>query len=140
MAIPAEDQITLQDSDAGPPSPPISDFNPSDQSHLPLYYIRTEYHPSSGREPKEEPFESYSVHKHSAEENIPFNAMLWHPYCSALDFELLETILEAALNEGDVNALLKNITKQGGELPEFRNHRELIALWDKSAHHRIPVR
>ncbi len=111
MAIPAEDQITLQDSNAGPPSPPISVFNPSDQPHLPLNYICTEYHPSSGREPKEELFESYSVHEHSAEENIPFDAMLWRPYHSALDFELLETILEATLNEGDVDTLLKNIAK-----------------------------
>ncbi|PBK88793.1 hypothetical protein ARMGADRAFT_1033774 [Armillaria gallica] len=134
-----EDQITLQDSDAGPPSPPISDFNPSDQPCLLLNYIHTEYHPSSSQEPKEEPFESYSVHKHSAEENIPFDAMPWCPYRSMLDFELSETILEAALNEGEVDALLKNITKQGGELLEFQNHQKLIALWDKSAHHRTPV-
>ncbi|PBK90316.1 hypothetical protein ARMGADRAFT_1083171 [Armillaria gallica] len=106
-----EDQITLQDSDAGPPSPPISDFNPSDQPRLSLDYIRTEYHPSSSQKPKEEPFESYSVHEHSAEQNIPFDAMPWRPYRSTLDFELSETILEAALNEGEVDAFLKNITK-----------------------------
>ncbi|SJL09155.1 uncharacterized protein ARMOST_12531 [Armillaria ostoyae] len=134
-----EDQTTPQDSDDRLPSPSISDFNPSDQPHLPLDYIHTEYHSSSSQEPREEPFEAYSVHEHSAEENIPFDPMPWHPYRSLVDFELSEAILEAALNEGDTDALLKNITKKGGELPEFRNHRELIALWDKSAHHRTPL-
>ncbi|KAK0432087.1 hypothetical protein EV421DRAFT_1672211, partial [Armillaria borealis] len=71
-----------------------------------LDYIHTEYHPSSGREPREEPFEAYSVHEHSAKENIPFDPMPWHPYRSLVDFELSEAILEAALNEGDTNALL----------------------------------
>ncbi|KAK0463043.1 uncharacterized protein EV420DRAFT_1639134 [Desarmillaria tabescens] len=101
-----EDQNIPQDD--RPPSPHI----PSDQSQLPANYIRTKYHPSSGREPREESLEAFQVQEQSSEENIPVDDTLWCPYRSLLDFELSECILEAALNEGDTDSLLKNIAKQ----------------------------
>ncbi|PBK68548.1 hypothetical protein ARMSODRAFT_887703, partial [Armillaria solidipes] len=93
--------------------------------------IRTEYHPSSGRDSREELLEEYQACEEKSK--VDFDDSPWHPFESKIDFELAEFILQAALNEGEIDGLLKNIVQRGGELPSFRNHRELIALWEKAA-------
>ncbi|KAK0475603.1 hypothetical protein EDD18DRAFT_1115974 [Armillaria luteobubalina] len=58
----------------------------------------------------------------------------WSPFSSRDDFELTEWILESGINQGDIDALLTMMTKRGGQVPSFRNHRELIAMWKKAVH------
>ncbi|KAK0207409.1 hypothetical protein IW262DRAFT_1469507 [Armillaria fumosa] len=54
--------------------------------------------------------------------------------CSRDDFELAEWILESGINQGDIDTLLTMMTKRGGQVPSFRNHRELIDMWKKATH------
>ncbi|KAK0477747.1 hypothetical protein EDD18DRAFT_1114542 [Armillaria luteobubalina] len=73
----------------------VNEFEHFGEDRVPI----AEYHPSSCHESKQEPFEVYSVHKHFTEVDIPSDSMPWHLYHSELDFELAETVLEAALNK-----------------------------------------
>ncbi len=127
QVIPEEDRAT---------TPPIQAT--SDQPRPDVTYIHTEYHPSSGRDSREDLLEEYQAREEKS--NVDFDDSPWHPFKSKIDFELAEFILQAALNEGEIDGLLKNIVQRGGELPSFRNHRELIALWEKAADLRTQVR
>ncbi|KAK0493651.1 hypothetical protein EDD18DRAFT_1108020 [Armillaria luteobubalina] len=73
----------------------VNEFEHFGEDRVPM----AEYHPSSCHESKQELFEVYSVHEHFSEVDILFDSMLWYLYHSELDFELAETVLEAALNE-----------------------------------------
>ncbi|KAK0504193.1 hypothetical protein EDD18DRAFT_1345071 [Armillaria luteobubalina] len=111
------------------PTPPIPAA--SDQPRPDVTYIRTEYHPSSGRDSREDSLEEYQACEEKPK--VDLNDSPWHPFKSKIDFELVEFILQSALNGGEIDGLLKNMAQRGGELPSFRNHRELIVLWEKAA-------
>ncbi|KAK0229274.1 hypothetical protein EDD85DRAFT_957670 [Armillaria nabsnona] len=127
--IEIDNQVILEEDRTRTPTPPIPAT--SDQPRPDIAYIRTEYHPSSGRDSREELLEEYQACEEKSK--VDFDDLPWHPFESKIDFELAEFILQAALNEGEIDGLLKNIVQRGGELPSFQNHRELIALWEKAA-------
>ncbi|KAK0484990.1 hypothetical protein IW261DRAFT_1330175 [Armillaria novae-zelandiae] len=106
---------------------------PSSEPEPPANYIRTEYHPHSGRQPRLDKVEEFQAQTGSrstiASEDKP-----WSPFSSRDDFELAEWILESGINQGDIDALLTMMIKRGGQVPSFRNHRELIAMWKKATH------
>ncbi|KAK0186924.1 hypothetical protein F5146DRAFT_1003917 [Armillaria mellea] len=79
----------------------------SDQSRPDATYIHTEYHPSSGQDSKEDLLEEYLACREKSKVDIDDSP--WHPFKSKLDFELVEFILQAGLNEGGIDSLLKNI-------------------------------
>ncbi|KAK0471799.1 hypothetical protein IW261DRAFT_1571685 [Armillaria novae-zelandiae] len=96
-------------------------------------YICTEYHPHSNRPPRLDKVEEFQPQtKPSA--TLSSDDKPWSPFSSRDDFELAEWILESGINQGDIDALLTMMTKRGGQVPSFQNHRELIAMWKKAAH------
>ncbi|KAK0474683.1 hypothetical protein EDD18DRAFT_1116421 [Armillaria luteobubalina] len=97
--------VERQDDRTRTPMPPIPAA--SDQPRPDVTYIRTEYHLSSGQDSREDLLEEYQACKEKPKVNL--NNSPWHPFKSKIDFELVEFILQSALNG------------------------ELIVLWEKAA-------
>ncbi|PBK63200.1 hypothetical protein ARMSODRAFT_1024229 [Armillaria solidipes] len=124
-----DDQVILEEDRTRTPTPPIPAA--SDQPRPDVTYIHTEYHPSSGRDSREELLEEYQACEEKSK--VDFDDSPWHPFESKIDFELAEFILQAALNEGEIDGLLKNI------VPEESQHRDKTyyadfkrAVWHKA--------
>ncbi|KAK0493986.1 hypothetical protein EDD18DRAFT_1032193, partial [Armillaria luteobubalina] len=96
-------------------------------------YIHTKYHPHSNRPPRLDKVEEFQAQT-GPNATLSSDDKPWSPFSSRDDFELAEWILESGINQGDINALLTMMTKQGGQVPLFWNHRELIAMWKKATH------
>ncbi|KAK0187157.1 hypothetical protein F5146DRAFT_1004106 [Armillaria mellea] len=92
-----DDQPILEDDRTRTPTLPIPAI--SDQLRPDVTYIHTEYHLSSGRDSKEDLLEEYLACREKPKVGIDDSP--WHPFKSKLDFELVEFILQAGLNEGN---------------------------------------
>ncbi|KAK0482792.1 hypothetical protein IW261DRAFT_1418319 [Armillaria novae-zelandiae] len=86
--------------------PSLPEIASSSGSEPRVEYIHTKYHPHSNRPPRLDKVEEFQA----------------------------QTKLKSGINQGDIDALLTMMTKRGGQVPLFRNHRELIAMWKKAAH------
>ncbi|KAK0492430.1 hypothetical protein EDD18DRAFT_1108823 [Armillaria luteobubalina] len=124
----SEDSDDMGDA---PPFPP--EMASSSEPEPPTDYIHTEYHPHSGRQPRLDKVEEFQAQMGSRS-TITSEDKPWSPFSSRDDFELAEWILESAINQGDIDALLTMMIKRGGQVPSFQNHQELIAMWKKAVH------
>ncbi|KAK0226446.1 hypothetical protein IW262DRAFT_1250933, partial [Armillaria fumosa] len=95
--------------------------------------IHTEYHPHSNRQPRLNRVEEFQEQM-GPSATLSSDDKPWSLFSSRNDFELTEWILESGINQGDIDALLTMMTKRGGQVPLFRNHRELIDMWKKAMH------
>ncbi|KAK0467479.1 hypothetical protein IW261DRAFT_1574110 [Armillaria novae-zelandiae] len=125
---PNEDFDAMEDVQ---PSPP--EITSSSGSELHVEYIHTEYHPHSNQPPRLDKVEEFQAQMKSSA-TLSLDDKPWSLFSSQDDFELAEWVLELGINQGDIDTLLTMMTKQGGQVPSFRNHRELIAMWKKAAH------
>ncbi|KAK0473824.1 hypothetical protein EDD18DRAFT_1368489 [Armillaria luteobubalina] len=96
------------------PSPP--EIASSSGSEPCVEYIRTKYHPHSNRPPRLDKVEEFQAQM-GPNATLSSDDKPWSLFSSRDDFELAEWILES-----------------GGQVPSFRNHRELIAMWKKATH------
>ncbi|KAK0492651.1 hypothetical protein EDD18DRAFT_1108661 [Armillaria luteobubalina] len=99
------------------PSPPEIASSSGSEPHM--EYICTEYHPHSNRPPRLDKVEEFQAQT-GPNATLSSDDKPWSPFSSRDDFELAEWILESGINQGQV--------------PSFRNHRELIAMWKKATH------
>ncbi|KAK0216357.1 hypothetical protein IW262DRAFT_1464893 [Armillaria fumosa] len=113
------------------PSPPEMASSSGSKSHV--EYIHTEYHPHSNQQPRLNRVEEFQAQM-GPSATLSSDDKPWSPFSSRDNFELAEWILESGINQGDIDALLTMMTKQGGQVPSFRNHRELIDMWKKAVH------
>ncbi|KAG1876628.1 hypothetical protein DFJ58DRAFT_712860 [Suillus subalutaceus] len=72
---------------------------------------RTEYHPSSGREPLHQAFNEFRVDVHDTTEGLPVDEEPWRPFSSQGDFEFAEITLDASLNKSQIDGLLSLIAR-----------------------------
>ncbi|KAK0501935.1 hypothetical protein EDD18DRAFT_1100438 [Armillaria luteobubalina] len=105
----SEDSDDMGDA---PPFPP--EMASSSEPEPPTDYIRTEYHPHSGRQPRLDKVEEFQAQTGSRS-TITLEDKPWSPFSSRDDFELTEWILESAINQGDIDALLTMMIKRGGQ-------------------------
>lgn len=102
--------------------------------------IKTEYHPSSGRQTHIDTFEDYRAHGAAAP---PPEPKPWKNFFSTLeDFEFSELVLEGALSEKQIDRLVKLFRRcldGKGELT-FARGADVSASWDRVAEHLAPVR
>ena len=66
---------------------------------------------------------------------------MWLPFASRGDFECSDLVLDAALNENQVNKLLKliNRLKNGEETLTFTNYTQVKDRWARAAYNVTPV-
>lgn len=86
---------------------------PAVSSQRPIEF-KTEYHPSSGREPLHQAFDEFRLDAHDTAEALPVNEEPWHPFASRADFEFAEIALDAALNKSHIDGLLSLIAHIAG--------------------------
>ncbi|KAK0486445.1 hypothetical protein IW261DRAFT_1416225 [Armillaria novae-zelandiae] len=114
--------------DMGDAPPFLPEMAPSSEPEPPADYIRTEYHPHSGRQPRLDKVEEFQAQMGSrstiASEDKP-----WSPFSSRDDFELAEWILEPGINQGNIDALLTMMIKRGGQ---FESSMFTVPLQDQS--------
>lgn len=104
--------------------------------------IRVKYHPHSGRISETLPFEEFGRKRDSASTQCTPNETPWKPFRSQADFEFAEIALDAALNQQQVEALIKlfhHCIESKDKLFTLRNHADLVNMWDNASSHLTPV-
>jgi len=95
--------------------------------------IRTEYHPKSGRKPNSSTFEQFRRPKPADIPPAPDDgsAAPWAPFKSRADFEFAEIALQAALNQKQVDKLLKIFERcaSGKDKLNLKNNKEIREIW-----------
>jgi hypothetical protein len=110
---------------------PAPDMAEPPQPHLDT--IQTEYHPHSKLPPKVTKFEDYRKYHSQHRHPIPHNATKpWTPFRTRSDFEFAKIALDAALNQRQVDALLKVFRRclKGEDSLDLKDHNELQEMWD----------
>jgi hypothetical protein len=95
--------------------------------------IRTEYHPNSKLPPKVAKFEDYREYHSQHRRPTPRNLTKpWSPFRTRAEFEFAEIALDAALNQRQVDALLKVFRRclEGEDSLDLKDHNELQKMWD----------
>lgn len=111
--------------------------------------IRTEYHPTSCRDPKLARFEDYGRESHEEQERDSErpeqlrNAVPWYPYRTRLDFDLSELMMEAALNQSHMSRLISIIQRAqaSSDQDEFtiKSYSDLAAIRQRAANQYVDV-
>ena len=100
----------------------------------------TEYHPHSTRDPERQNFTEYSKQRSS---HPPIsNAELWRPFFNTCeDFEFAEILMEAGVNKGQSDRLLKLFRKclSGDGTLTYSNYSEIQSSWEHAAPQLTPV-
>jgi hypothetical protein len=96
--------------------------------------IRTEYHPKSGRKLKFEQFRGPSPADIPPPPNTSSKAP-WTPFKSRADFEFAEIALQAALNQNQVDRLLKIFERcaSGKDKLNLKNNKEIREIWSDAS-------
>ncbi|KAK0481054.1 hypothetical protein EDD18DRAFT_1113170 [Armillaria luteobubalina] len=102
----------FDDMGDAPPFPP--EMASSSEPEPPVDYIRMEYHPHNGRQPRLDTIEEFQAQTGSRS-TIALEDKPWSLFSSRDDFELAEWILELGINQGDIDALLTMMIKRGGQ-------------------------
>jgi len=92
--------------------------------------IKVEYHPHSKKATETFHFENYKANQ-PAKYATPIDPEPWKPFCSLLDFEFAEFMLEAHLNDSQCATLL-SLVKCTNEDPKaftFSNTKDLKECW-----------
>lgn len=95
--------------------------------------IRTTYHPRSGRPPAIESFDNYG--KDTPNWHGPPPEKPWLPFHSESEFEFSKIVLQAALSNIEVDALIKVVRKliATGERFTVKGYADIQGLWEKAA-------
>ena len=98
------------------------------------YNIKIEYHPSSGKEPEFLSIDDYKTSTESSNSSDHIDQEPWKPFCTCLDFEIAELILDSYMNKQQKSTLLKLIYKCIKELDSFTisNTRDLGSTWEQA--------
>jgi hypothetical protein len=118
------------------PATPAPEPAPDSTAELqppPLDVIRTEYHPRSNLPPRVVKFEDYREYNGRHRRPTPRNpAKPWTPFRTRAEFEFAEIALDAALNNRQVDALLRVFRRclEGEDSLDFKDHNELQKMWD----------
>jgi hypothetical protein len=101
--------------------------------------IRTTYHPASERVTLTESLEDYHCGKPEAHPSPP--VMPWLPFSSESEFSFAEIVLESAISNKHVDALIRVVHKilEGKEAFRVKNHKELQILWTGASDELAPV-
>ncbi|KAG2741150.1 hypothetical protein P692DRAFT_201727127, partial [Suillus brevipes Sb2] len=93
--------------------------------------FKTEFHPSSGREPLHQAFDEFGINSHP-EEQLPVDETPWRPFRSRGDFEFAEIALDAALNKAHINGLLALISRisSGETQMTLKTDMDLCKAWE----------
>ncbi|KAG6905479.1 hypothetical protein DXG01_002463 [Tephrocybe rancida] len=94
--------------------------------------FRTTYHPSSDHPTKIEAFNVFGLHPSKP---LPFNTKPWLPFHSELEFNFAKIMLDSALSNKHVDALIKIIclSQENQYLFEVETHQDLHNLWTSAA-------
>ncbi|KAG2103998.1 uncharacterized protein F5147DRAFT_580146, partial [Suillus discolor] len=107
-----------------------------------LLEFRTEFHPSSGREPLHQAFDEFGINAHP-EEQLPVDETPWHPFCSPGDFDFTHLLLDAALNKSHINGLLALIghISRGETQMTLKTDTDLRKAWEHATDqtHALPL-
>ena len=106
--------------------------------------IRTTYHPHTGRSVEVKSFEDYGrdYGRAKPKPSSPRSTMPWLPFHSEAEFSFAEIVLESAMSNPQVDALIQVIHKLLERRGQFvvRNHEELEKLWVGASDELAPVR
>ncbi len=95
--------------------------------------IRTTFHPSSGLPPRVDHFEDYGKDE-DAIKPIVSDSEPTSKFGTQTEFEFAEVILQARLNNGEVDRLLQVIQKiQNGAAFALRTHNDVQKAWDTAS-------
>lgn len=128
-------RFAAQDSDEVEPS-----TNRTSESPHELDDIRVQYHPKSGRPTEIFPFAEFGLQKDS-EPPAP-DEQPWLPFRSKADFEFSEIALDAAMNQRQVDALIKLFHRciEMKESFTLQSHKDMASMWDNASEHLTRVR
>lgn len=110
--------------------------------------IRTEYHPTSHRDPKLARFEDYGRESHEQERDSELpeqlrNAVPWYPYRTRLDFDLSELMMEAALNQRQMSRLISIIQRAQASSDQdgftIKSYSDLAAIRQRASNQFVDV-
>ncbi|KAK0503766.1 hypothetical protein EDD18DRAFT_1099090 [Armillaria luteobubalina] len=114
QAQPLATGLSEDSDDMGDALPFPPEMASSSEPEPPMDYICMEYHPHSGRQPRLNKVEEFQA-QIGSRSTITSEDKPWSPFSSRDDFELTEWILESTINQGDIDALLMMMIKQGGQ-------------------------
>lgn len=116
------------------------DPNPTTARRIPQQDdIRTTYHPHSGRASEVSSFADYGHGKPAAP--VVYSPMPWLPFNSESEFSFAEILLESAMSNHQIDALIDVVHKllEHKEAFRVRNHFDLEKLWTGASDHLAPV-
>ncbi|KAG6905286.1 hypothetical protein DXG01_003681 [Tephrocybe rancida] len=92
----------------------------------------TTYHPSSGRPTKYDVFENYGTRPSNP---LPFDDKPWLPFHSEIEFVFAKIMLDCAISNKNVNALINVVRAllESRGLFEVKDHKDLENLWTSAA-------
>lgn len=114
--------------------PASADVNPELPIQHQLDDIRTEYHPHANRPPAIVSFENF-IRGPSETEFAPYTHSPWLPFASRGDFEFADFAHDAALNQTQINTLLKLIHRyiDRTETLSFTTYSQLETKWAEAS-------
>ncbi|KAI0644335.1 hypothetical protein C8Q79DRAFT_913714 [Trametes meyenii] len=95
----------------------------------------TVHHPHSKQPPSIHHFEEFSRAPPKPDPS-KLNSSPWEPFQSRLDFDFVDFALDAALNQGQINTLLKLIDRISESRSEFsfRSYNDVKGAWEAASH------
>jgi hypothetical protein len=104
--------------------------------------VKVEYHPRSGCPPQFFCFDEYKSNFQDLDSvDIPVDPGPWKPFCSCLDFELAELILDTHMNENQTNEPISLIHQCISDPKSFtlKNEPDLAKIWENAANQATAV-
>lgn len=103
--------------------------------------IQVQYHPKSGRPMETSGFSEFK-RQQEQKKRVP-DETPWRPFFTRADFEFSEIVLDAAMNEKQINALIKLfrhcLDKNESYNFTLQDHRDYKAMWDGASKHLTPA-
>ncbi|KAG6908143.1 hypothetical protein DXG01_005972 [Tephrocybe rancida] len=115
--------------DQRPPKKPLAPTQPQVPQ---VDDFRTTFYPSSGRPTKYGAFENYGARPSNP---LPFDDKPWLPFHSEAEFIFAKIMLEGAISNKNVDALINIIRalRESGDPFEVKDHKDLENLWTSAA-------